>query len=53
MKGSQGLAVSLRSPHEASCFGSALQEMERIFRLEAATLYETSEIGGGSGMCKG
>lgn len=27
---------------------SAVQEMERIFRLKAAAVYETSEIGGSS-----
>lgn len=53
MKGSQGLAVHLRRPRAAGGLESALQEKERIFRLEAATVYETSEIGGSSVMYKG
>lgn len=31
---------------------SAVQEMERIFRLKAAAVYETSETGGSSVMYK-
>ena len=50
MKGNQDDVVCLRRCRAAAGFGRGLQEVERIFRFEAATVYETSETGGSSVM---